>query len=384
MAGISRLIGIRSILLLLLISITFLNWHGYWYVFAVLPIVYALFIHEAFRYFDRVTVLLFLFGVAYSVFATELAFNGHLSFMFIYPMLYLVGKHIGTSEEGDGVIKILFVVAISMAAMYLLSISIDIAKYGFYSETRNIEIEGRGSDEEISATGIYSHLMLLTTFITALFTRATWKSKLLYTIFAILAFVVSIRIQSRTSVVILIMVVVLSLLLNLRTIVKKHLIMVIISLGALIFAANYALVTYEEELEILERFHDDDVNTGGYRTELAMDVLNAISENPWGGLENMPYAHNMWLDCARVAGIVPLFLLLLITILYIRSLWRIYKLRLSIDDNGCNEILVIMGITLLVYMNVEPILEGAPLLFAFFTILLGILRGRTNRLLDRS
>ena len=343
MVSISRLLGVRSVLLLLLISITFLNWHGYWYVFAVLPIVYALFMNEVYRYFDRVTVLIFLFGVWYSVFATELSFNAYASFMFIYPMLYLVGKYIGISEDSNGLVRMLFVVAISMAAMYLFSISIDIAKYGFYSETRNIEIEGRGSDDEISATGIYSHLMLLTTFIAALFTRIPWRSKLIYMVFAILAFVVSIRIQSRTSVVIMIMVVVLSLFVNFRTMIRRHSIIAIFLLGSLFFAANYALINYEEELGILERFQDDDVNTGGYRTELAMDVVNKLSENPWGGLENMSYAHNMWLDCARVAGIVPLLLLLLITILYIRSLWHMYKLRID-DNSGCNAIMVIRHI----------------------------------------
>ena len=384
MASISKLIGVRSVLLLLLISITFLNWHGYWYVFAVLPIMYALLYYEVFRACDKVTVLLFLFGVAYSVFTFELPFNTYASFMFIYPMLYLVGKYIGLSEDGNSLMKILFVVAFSMAAMYLLSISIDIAKYGFYSETRNIEIEGRGSSEEISATGIYSHLMLLTTFIAALFTRIPWRSKLIYVICAILAFVVSIRIQSRTSVVIMMMVVALSLFVNFRTIIKRHSALAIILLGFLFFAANYALINYEEELGILERFQDEDVGTGGYRTELSMAVLNKLSESPWGGLENMPYAHNMWLDCARVAGIVPLFILLLITMFYIRGLWHIYKLRLSIDGNGCDEIIVIMGIALLVYMNVEPILEGSPLLFGFFTILLGMIRGRTNMILGLS
>ena len=154
--------------------------------------------------------------------------------------------------------------------------------------------------------------------------------------------------------------------------------MVIILLGLLFFAANYALVNYEEELGILERFQDDDVGSGGYRTELSMDVVNKLSESPWGGLEYMPYAHNMWLDCARVAGLVPLLLLLLITVLYIRSMWRVYKLR--IDDSGYNEIMVIMGAALFVYMNVEPILEGAPLIFAFFAVFLGILRGHTNGL----
>ena len=383
MFSLSRFIGVRSIILLLLISIMFINWQGYWYVFAVFPILYALIFHEVYRCCDKVAVLLFLFGVWYSVFATELSNNAYASFMFIYPMLYLVGKHLGTFEDVDSVVKILFVAAISMAVMYLLSISIDIAKNGFYSEIRNIEIEGRGSGEEISATGIYSHLMLLTTFITALFARVPWKSKLVYVIFALLAFIASIRIQSRTSVVILIMVILLSLLVNLRTIVRKHLVMVIISLGALIFAANYALVTYEEELGILERFHDDDVETGGYRTELAMDVVNKLSEKPWGGLEHMPYAHNMWLDCARVSGLAPLLLLLLITVLYIRSLWRMYKFH-HIDDSGCNGIIVIMGVALFVYMNVEPILEGAPLLFAFFALFFGVLRGRTNRLMGRN
>jgi O-antigen ligase len=221
--------------------------------------------------------------------------------------------------------------------------------------------------------------MLLTTFIASLFMKMPWKRKLVYILFAILAFVASIRIQSRTGVVILVIVVVLSLLANFRTMARRNFIMVVISLGALLFAANYALTTNEEELGILDRFQDDDVETGGYRTELAMDVVNKLSESPWGGLEHMPYAHNMWLDCARVSGIVPLLLLLLITVLYARSMWRMYKQ--PTDNSSYRDVIVIIGIALFVYMNVEPILEGCPLLFAFFVIFLGILRGKTNRVL---
>ena len=35
MFGVSRFIGIKSVLLLFLLSFVFLNWHGYWYVFAM-------------------------------------------------------------------------------------------------------------------------------------------------------------------------------------------------------------------------------------------------------------------------------------------------------------------------------------------------------------
>lgn len=379
MFGVSRFIGIKSVLLLLLLSIVFLNWHGYWYVFAMLPIVYGLFFKEIYKYSDKVSVLLFLFGVWYSVFATKLSFNEYITFMFVYPMLYLVGKYLGTSEREDSLVNTILFLALSMSAMYLLSISADIVKNGFYSDTRNLEIEGRGSSEEISATGIYSHLMLLTTFIASLFMKMPWKRKVVYVFIAILAFVASVRIQSRTGVVIMLMVVVLSLLVNFRTMARRNFIMVVISLGALLFAANYALTTYKEELGILDRFQDDDVETGGYRTELAMDVVNKLSESPWGGLEHMPYAHNMWLDCARVSGIVPLLLLLLITVLYARSMWRMYKQ--PTDNSSYRDVIIIIGIALFVYMNVEPILEGCPLLFAFFAIFLGILRGKTNRVL---
>ena len=380
MADISRFIGVKSVLLLLLLSVTFLNWHGYWYVFALLPIVYALFFKEVYRVVDKAFVLFFLFGTFYSVFATELSLNKYFTLMFVCPMIYLVGKYIGLSEKDESLTNVLFIIALSTATIYMLSVVGDIIKNGFYSDSRNIEIEGVGSDEEISATGIYSHLMVLTTFIVSLFTRMPLKKKMLLATFAIMAFVTSIRIQSRTAVVILIMVVVLALFINFRTIVKRNLFMVIISLGSLLFAVNYALTNYEEELGILDRFQDDDVETGGYRTELASNVINKLSENPWGGLEHMQYAHNMWIDCARVAGLVPLFILLIITLLYVRSLWRIYKHK---EDNSSGRTMVlIIGVSLFVYMNVEPILEGCPLLFAFFALFLGMMRGRTNALMS--
>lgn len=86
----------------------------------------------------------------------------------------------------------------------------------------------------------------------------------------------------------------------------------------------------------------------------------------------MGYAHNLWLDCARVAGVIPLLFLLIITVYFICALWK--ELKIS-EHDYYRTIIVVIGVSLLVYMNVEPILEGCPLLFTVFVIILGMLRG---------
>lgn len=374
MNKLSKLFGIKNIILVFLLSLIFLNLQGYWYVMAVLPIVYALFFNEVYRQFDTLFILLVVFGFWYVLFAPPLSTNEYAIFIFVYPMLYLVGKFLGTYENKEGLVNILFVLAFSMALFYLVSIYTDVAKYGFYTETRNLEIDGRGMDEEIAATGIYSNLVLLISFIVVLFTKLPYKKRILFVLFAIAAFVAAIRIQSRSSVVIMVIELVLFLVMDFKNIIKTRLTTVVVSLVLIVFSVGYVLNNYEEELGVLERFQEEDVETGGHRTELSMIIINNLTENPWGKIEHTPYAHNLWLDCARVSGIVPLFFLLIITIYYIYSVWKVYKQ----DDYGGDykNILVLIGIILLIYMNTEPILEGCPLLFVVFVIYLGMLRGQ--------
>ena len=373
MNKLSKLFGIKNIILTLLLSVMFLNLHGYWYVFAVLPIVYALFFNEVYRLYDKIFTLLLLFGFWYVVFAPPLALSECAILIFLYPMLYLVGKFLGTYENRESLVNILFVLAFSMALFYLISIYTDVAKYGFYTETRNLSVDSLETDEGIAATGIYSNLLLLTSFIVVLFTKLPHRKKILFALFAIAAFVATIRIQSRSSVIITVIELVLFLIMDFKNIVKKRFVTVVVSLGIILFSVGYVLNNYEEELGVLERFQEEDVETGGGRTELAMVVINNLTENPWGQFEHTPYAHNLWLDCARVAGVVPLLFLLIITIYYIRSVWMVY--RQNDDNDNYKNILFLIGIVLLIYMNTEPILEGCPLLFAFFSIFLGIQEG---------
>lgn len=373
MGKISQLLGVKNVIVVFLLSLMFLNFRGYWYVFAMLPIMYATVSNEIYRAYDKIFILFLLFGIWYSIFAPPLSTNEYVVFVIVYPMLYLVGKLLGATETDNSIMNILFVMAISMALIYIVSIFADVSKYGFYSETRNLEIEGRGSGAEISATGIYSNLILSTLFIVALFTKLKLWKRLLFASFAILAFVASVRVGSRSSIVITICAIAIFLLLNFRTVIQKNLFAVSCALVLILVSVNYVINNYEDELMVLERFQDEDVETGGGRVELANVMINELTQQPFGKLEHVPYAHNLWLDTARVAGIIPMFLLIIITIYFIGSIWRTYKQKMF--DSDYRSIIVTIGIVLFIYMNTEPILEGAPMLFAFFSILLGVYNG---------
>lgn len=376
MGKIAKLLGVKNVIVVLLLSLMFLNLQGYWYVFAMLPIIYAVICNEVYRAYDSIFVLFILFGVLYSMFSPPLAINQYVVFVLVYPMLYLVGKLLGATESENGIINVLFIMALSMAALYVMSIFGDIAKYGFYVESRNLEIEGKGSDEEISATGIYSNLILSTLFIVALFTKLKLWKRLLFASFAILAFVASVRVGSRSSIVIAICAIAIFLLLNFRDVIQKNLFAVSCALVLILASVNYVVNNYEDELLVLERFQDDNVETGGGRVELANVIINELTQQPFGKLEHVPYAHNLWLDTARVAGIIPMFLLIIITICFIGSIWKTYKHNMF--DASYRGIIVTIGVILLIYMCTEPILEGAPVLFAFFVVLFGVMQGVNN------
>jgi hypothetical protein len=97
------------------------------------------------------------------------------------------------------------------------------------------------------------------------------------------------------------------------------------------------LVAYEER--------NFDLNTAGQRTTKWIDTFKEIFQHPfgWANIQSSDnyYAHNMWLDIARVTGVFPFLSLLFVSIqaLLIQSrLVRIkkdYFVAVSIGLNTC-------------------------------------------------
>ncbi len=155
------------------------------------------------------------------------------------------------------------------------------------------------------------------------------------------------------------------------------LIIVVIALFNIDYIINYfttsALGERSKSYEGSFKLEDDP------RWELANAVLESIWLYPQG---NMPlfYAHNIVLDVARVAGIVPMLLMMVILMMAVLTIVSILR------QNNCNRemsiLIVLMTVGLLVSFMLEPVIEGRPTNFAIFCLIAGMncaVKARTKK-----
>lgn len=111
------------------------------------------------------------------------------------------------------------------------------------------------------------------------------------------------------------------------------------------------------------------VNDG--RWPVAMAVIKNIPKQPFGNMD-MYWAHNLWLDVARVAGIIPMVILIIFTIMtFIRGTSFIRTYRKSDPD------MMALTFGVLVVLNIsfflEPVIEASPQNFMIYALLMGMI-----------
>ena len=103
-----------------------------------------------------------------------------------------------------------------------------------------------------------------------------------------------------------------------------------------------------------------EVETGNGRTDTMKIWWNLVLEHPYG-VPNWyqyprPFAHNFWLDFAKIAGWVPAIGLALFSLLNIRDVYRVCR---SKNIPSSIKLLVLsMTIAFILAFSVEPIFEG--------------------------
>lgn len=358
------------------LCLMFLDWNSYGYYVFYLPCFYVLF-KGAFRYVDKNFMMLLLFGFSYSVIAY---FNyGGISYVYNvlpiinFPMAYLMGRMIADTNIPERQITTLWYFALAMALLTMLSVYVDFIENGFAFVGRDIKLIGYSNENGeflYTATGLYSKIMLLTLFASFLFFRTNNKKKWLMIITACVAFVCCLRLQSRTA----IYVIATSLMIPLLFGSKDFRINKLIGIGFVIAVVSYVLMHYSSELLIIDRFQNNNVfdNEGGEsRMDLSIKTLKELQNNPFGGMRSSRYAHNLWIDVARVSGWLPAFILILVTWRWIKITVKVFKLP-SVDEYY-RLFVVLVSICLLLYFNTEPILEGASMLFTFSCLFYGMI-----------
>lgn len=370
-----NVISSKKLLIVLLLCFMFLDWNGYGYYIFYLSFLY--FIVRGGQQIDSNFKLLLLFGLSYSF--IDFLNTGSISYAYNvlpvinFPIVYLIGKMIADNNTHDQQISTLWIFAIAMAFLTMLSTYVSFLEDGFALIGRDLKLIGYSSGNgEIlySATGLYSKLLPLTIFTSFLFLPTSRKIRWLYFVFACLAFVCCLRLQSRSAIYVTTVALVIPFLFG----GKGHFANKIIGVAFIVCLISYVLSHFSEDLMIIDRFQNNNAfdNEGqDSRMDLSMKTLDNLLSYPFGGLKTNRYAHNLWIDSARVSGWIPVFFLIAITLKWIKTTIQFYRHK-EIDE--CyRKFVVVVSICLFMYFNTEPILEGAAMLFTFFCLYLGMI-----------
>lgn len=366
----------RAKVLVFLLMIMLIDYAGYGYYIFYISLAYILF-YRGFKT-DRNFFILFIWGVIYSVtiyFNTRsISYVNNILPVINMPFLYLMGRYICIRNSNEKITYIIYFFCLSIAVVSILSIFKDITDKGFLviGMERNVPLIGIENEEGwVAATGIASRLLMLVGFISVLFCPLKLYDKLLFTVPAIIAFVCTLRIQSRTCIVFFILAIILAIFFMWRNFDRKYkffFILIFLLFSIIVFLV---LQYYSSELLVFERFQAEDFETGGGRTTRLFLVASKMIEYPLGNMPNyISYAHNLWFDCARVAGIIPFTILLYLMYKYTKNVFIICK-----NKNIpllCKLSMVLTFLALLTVFSSEPVLEGIPMVFGLYCLLFGI------------
>lgn len=124
------------------------------------------------------------------------------------------------------------------------------------------------------------------------------------------------------------------------------------------------------------------------RIDGVFNGLVSVIEHPFGGLSSTHYFHNMWFDIGRVAGILPMILMVIYSVL---TMYHVYLIFRDKTYDMCVRYLLMatyLGINFNMFF--EPVIEGIIGYFLEYILLNGIVeclyysRYKTRRQLTKS
>lgn len=329
-------------------------------------------------------VMLLVFSIVYALtFAFTMkpgqGMQDILFYGFFPCTFYLIGKYLAQKNiPHKGLFYLLFAIGFIFSFSALISVLLNLKSGGFVQFERSIPMFWNGKIVSATLMGAY---LTFNMCIPAILISKGGKLNMPFKITASLIFIVTLlcvfRLGSRTQLVITAATILFSLLFVIpNQSIKANLkLLVILGLGA-VFIMNF--FSFDLEADYLstlgQRLQEGSDNSGsaGGRTERWAKSLENLFTKPFGwSLNEFGYSHNMWLDVARYAGIVPFLLLVVFTI---RSFFNIRKaLKLYPKELLLNTTILVYSIALFLIFFVEPIMEGLFNLFVVFCLFQGII-----------
>jgi hypothetical protein len=299
----------------------------------------------------------------------------------IFPgFFYLFGKIlINKKISKKQIILLLVILGVSFSLTSVISVVLNLLNGGFAQTNRLIPVFWTGA--YVKATGLSGYLtynMLILGIIISSQKIYNWLTKGILILIYIISLLCIFRLGSRTGIVLTSLTLVFAIvivLLKQSTVKNLKFLFRLAVIGILIFNfvpldlnADY-LSTLGHRLQ--DPYASSSSSAGG-RTKLWQNAIDNFIKYPLGW-EARRYSHNVWLDVAKVGGIIPFILLIIFNFRNLYNLKTIFKFPKN--NLEINVAFTLFTIGPLIYFFVEPALEGSFFVFTFFCLIQGILKG---------
>ena len=332
-------------------------------------------------YLDKDFIFIGLFSITYALFYIFYMESG-LQFIFIYAFFpsffYLFGKYLVIPNIKSGsLVLIFFTIGFIFSLSALTSIIINLKEGGFSQLNREIPMFWSGKPMKATLMAAY---LTFNMCIPIIYIIKQKKNQLLINLIAGLIFIASLlssfRLGSRTQLVICI----LSIMISFIYVIPRQSFKANVKLFLIVLATSVLILKFipldlnASYLSVLgSRLQESgNVSSAGGRTTLWTNALENLFDYPlgWQG-NNVRYAHNLWLDVARYAGLIPFTLLMIFTFRSLRNTLK--AIRKNSKELLVNTTLIVFTLASMLIFFVEPIMEGLFFLFTVFCVFQGMI-----------
>lgn len=334
---------------------------------------------------DKDFFLLLAFGMTYAMFDFFRENRGvqYLIIEATFPcFFYALGKILIIPRlSNKNVFYIIVTIGFIFSLSALLSILLNLLKGGFAQTNRLIPSIWSG--KEILATGMAS-LLIYNTLLPAILLiykkQLPLFIKLLFATLYGLTLVAGFRLGSRTLLAVAGLAIIITLIIALlkQNPLENLKLITTVALASTIFFIFFPInfdspVFSTLAYRLQSTGAAESTLTAGGRTGLWADGFDKLLTHPLGWTSKR-FHHNVWLDTAKVAGIIPLLFLIINNISCYIGIRKLFSFSSTQIDLGLKITFLLYFLATYLLFFTEPVIEGNFFSFVLYCLLFGILK----------
>jgi len=348
---------------------------GISYVMMVFSVL-VLFLVPTYRLLDRTCTFLILFSLSFALILLAREPSIKIPLYIIAPVaFYVFGRHVTEKLSYKGMVEFIILTILVFALNTYIITLFDVQEVGLVNPYRRMG-EFESADSALAATLFGLNVSLGFVGLPAFFIKPPIKIRLYYLL--LLSFALSlltvVHLINRTGIVVFLMC---SLILLFYSSNRQaaRVIVVIAVLTIIIMSFIPSVHSFFKDVgeaySAREELDDVGVGTLGGRLDRWVDAFQRIFTNPfgWNEINNYyKYVHNMWLDIARRAGIIPFIFMVVASFVGTKKTLRLYRYK----SNSLIALLIGLLAAMFTSALVEPVMDGFELYFYLMCMVWGI------------